>query len=169
MVTNSKIQSLGNGRFYFSNHRGIGLCALDGHTFDQVDNTINTASGQLTPGKLGIVTISVNLAGELQHGDQHKAYLWILGDAISDRIWGGGRNTRIGAILLRLSAKVQSSYWYDGKWSYNRTDTLSRPIIQPVVKSPDDAGPSSLISCLLAAEVQSQGDNPDVTDRSGTM
>jgi hypothetical protein len=145
---------LGNGKFRFSHHRGMGVVALDGHTFDQVDDSIITASRQLSPGKLGIVVINVDLAGGPGVNVSQEMYLRLLERALSHRTWGGGRNTRIGAIVLKLSVTEDVA---NLRFAYTRGGNKSLCVVKPGLERPNDISPSILINCLLRASDRAAG------------
>jgi hypothetical protein len=145
-----------NGVCSFSNFRGMGIFTLDGHTFNQVDRTLQSASGQLSADKLGIVVIDVDLSGNPKLNAGHEIYLRILGHALSRRIWGGPRNTRIGAIVLKLSSITKDVPI--GSCFYATHGTMYLSVIQPGIESEHDNRPSSLIDCLLAASNRIQDD-----------
>jgi hypothetical protein len=166
-VSSCRHWPLGNGTYRFSNHKGMGIGALDGHTFNQVDRSIYSASGQFLPGKLGIAVINVSLAGVSQLNILQNTYLEILADALSHRTWGGGRHTRIGAIVLKLSHITKERV--AGRCTYNASVGIYLPVIQPGLERPDSLIPSNIIKCLLAAPVLPMSDELGVNSRPEAM
>jgi hypothetical protein len=149
IVARSNLSPIGDGTYYVSNHRGMGICPLDGHTLDQVEASIKCASGQLSPKKLGIVVINIDFAGGTQLNGQQEIYLHLLSDAISHRTWGGGLNTRIGAIVLKLcpcTKEVRA-----GNCIYNTGVTMFSLVCRPGLTGPNKSSPSGLINSLVAA------------------
>lgn len=76
----------------------FGLFAISGQNVDSVLDSIGRASGQIGKGSKGIVYIHVehgglNIEAELQH-------LILVGCAVERRVWGGGQNSRIKALVM---------------------------------------------------------------------
>jgi hypothetical protein len=139
----------GNGTYRFANHRGIGVEAIPGHSFNQVDDSIKTASKQLSPLKLGIVFINVNIAPASSVNFTQDVYLQILVNALSHRIWGGQRNRRIGTVVLKLSCGTEEVTC--GPCTYNTNINKYVSIFRPEFERPNDDSPSNIINFLLGA------------------
>jgi hypothetical protein len=147
-VNCSQTSPLGNGRSHFSKHRGMGIMVLDGHTFDQVDDSISKASRQLSPEKLGIVVINVDLSGGSSVDVWHEMYLRLLERALSHRTWGEERNTRIGAVVLKLSVTEEVA---GPPVAYTRSGSMYLCITKPGIDCQHGGRPSKLFDCLLRA------------------
>jgi hypothetical protein len=143
---------------------GMGVFALDGHTFDQVIDSVNSASGQLSRGKLGVVFINVNVAGESASDTIYQVYLRILEQALSRRIWGGGRNRRIGAIVLKLAPSRTEAP--AGPCTYFTCKTTWLRVMQPGLESSSECSPSHLINDLVLASRRTRGDDMNAGGRA---
>lgn len=149
LVARSEQSVLGDGTCRFSNHRGLGVHVLAGHTFDQVESSIKSLNGQLSSNKLGIAVIGVDIAAQASPYDEGALYLELLSHAMSHRTWGGGRNTRIGAIVLKLCPNARKVTL--GPSTYNLHVKLFTYIYKQWIRLPNKPSPRGLVNSLLTS------------------
>jgi hypothetical protein len=113
----------------------FGLAAMPGPSVKSVLNSVSEASKQIGKGGRGIVYVHVN------HGQQgleiERSRLVLVGKALERRVWGGGLNTRIKAIVLTGGPYI-GPYPQDG-YIYPGTGYMFATIFRGD-ESPDDSG-----------------------------
>jgi hypothetical protein len=124
----------------------IGIAALDATTLEQVDKSIRAARDQVSPDGLAILVLTLSLAGSRHRGLKHDTYLNILSNALEHRVWGAGRNTRFGAIVLKLSPiEIDAPC---GGWKYTSRGSLYTYAAQPSLRISSNLSISELADSI---------------------
>jgi hypothetical protein len=142
-------REFGNGVFGYSKFKGIGVFALEGHNYRQVESSLREARGQLSKDKLGIIVVEVDLSGVSLLNPRHEAYLRILAQAVLIRAWGGNSNTRLGAIVLKLSSATKTVT--EKSCVYNTNVNAYYPVVRHDLKVNHHTDAPGLVDALLAA------------------
>jgi hypothetical protein len=124
----------------------MGVFALEGTTYKQIDMSIQSASGQVSTDGFSILVATLSLGGPAELDNKKEVYLNIISNAVRHRIWGGGRNTRFGAIILKLSPVTRDVSVR--RWRYTTWGSAFMHVIQPGLPLTNNLSISELIDSL---------------------